>query len=152
MIYQVVKIPTTAGIVHDVVAQDIDGVRDWIKDNLPLNHRWIIKLDGKNIGEGIVCTMYRAVGDKTCHSQKFNFVPGGNAWFSNKADALADRDQHSAAAQVRLDVIVNLLDALRTNLDFCIDYTMDGDTHGIYDDHQYIGVDQGGYTFTRRID
>lgn len=43
-----------------------------------------------------------------------------------------------------LDAVMNL----KRRMNFCVGFSYEGDTHGIYDDHQYISFDLDGFSFS----
>jgi hypothetical protein len=54
-------------------------------------------------------------------------------------------------AEALLDEAEARLNGLCNDLGVNVSYSMSGDTHGIYEDYQYISVDVDGFTFERRI-
>jgi len=66
-----------------------------------------------------------------------------------KEDAKADYEAHEQRAQAKFDKALEHLGAMNA-LGVTIDYHMDGDTHGIYEDYMYLEVQEGPYTFEYR--
>lgn len=150
--YTLVKIPTSLAITEEIEANSVEEVRQWAKENIDTKSRWIIKLDGRNIGEAIILDMWLVIdhNGKPC-KRTFNSASAASGWFPTKELALKDYNRHKGAAKKRLDEIEVKLQALKKSLGFQIDYQMYGDTHGIYEDYQYISVVEGGYTYYRKI-
>lgn len=67
--------------------------------------------------------------------------------FMSKSDAKADYLKHKALADEKLNKALDHLKAMN-ELGVTIDYHMDGDTHGIYEDYMYLEVTEGAYNFT----
>lgn len=70
--------------------------------------------------------------------------------FMSKSDAKADYLAHKAVAVEKMDKALSHLDALKA-LGVTIDYHMEGDTHGIYEDYLFIEVTEGPYRFITHI-
>ncbi len=65
-----------------------------------------------------------------------------------------EKDKYNKAkpiAKARLDAMEEELEALRIKHSCDIDYCMEGDTHGIYDDYMYISTEVNNIVFERRI-
>ena len=69
--------------------------------------------------------------------------------FMSKSDAKADYLKHKALADEKLDKALEHLKAMN-ELGVSVDYHMDGDTHGIYEDYMYLEVTVGAYTFMEK--
>jgi hypothetical protein len=66
--------------------------------------------------------------------------------FMSKNDAKADYLAHKCLADKKIDAALTHLKAMN-DLGVSIDYHMDGDTHGIYEDYMYLEVNEGPYCF-----
>lgn len=67
--------------------------------------------------------------------------------FMSKEDAKADYLSHKAVADEKITAALAHLKAMEA-LGVSIDYCMEGDTHGIYEDYMYLEVTEGPYQFT----
>ena len=65
-----------------------------------------------------------------------------------KADYIANKPE----AERTLDQAEREFYALQKRLGVSIDYTYEGDTHGIYDEHMYISTTVNGHEYTRRLE
>jgi hypothetical protein len=65
--------------------------------------------------------------------------------FLSKEEALADYNTALDQAFEKFKAISIQLKELSTKFDFHISYTMEGDTHGIYEDYQYVCIKVDGY-------
>jgi len=74
-----------------------------------------------------------------------------NGKFFNPADAKRDYLKHKALADKELDFIEDHLNLLEQETGVRVDYHIDGDTYGIYEEHLYLEVTKGAYTFKRII-
>ena len=145
--YEIVKIPTSLGIVEKLHASSIEEVREWVLNNLDTSTRWIIRKDGKNIAEAIEVYLWSSHTGR----QKMNYIPvNSSTWFSTEEDSLNARKIHKEAAEKRLDIIEERLLSLMKELDFDIEHIIHGDTHGV-EYYQCIDVVEGGYTFSRMM-
>lgn len=150
-VYTLVQIPASLGVSHEIAASCIKEVRAWALNNIDTTTRWIIKQNGRNLGEAIVMEFWRVCRlDGKAKKKTFNHT-ARTTWFLTKRDAEADYSQHKKPAELRLDEIESKIRELQKSLKFNIDYHMAGDTHGIYEDYQYISVTEGGYSFAREI-
>lgn len=92
-------------------------------------------------------TLYKYTGKTfvehtgTCHCDQPN---AGR--FMKKSDAKADYLKHKSLADKKIEAAQAHLEAMN-KLGVSIDYCMDGDTHGIYEDYMYLEVIEGAYTF-----
>jgi hypothetical protein len=66
--------------------------------------------------------------------------------FMSKDDAKTDYIAHKALADEKIDAALSHLKAMN-ELGVSIDYCMEGDTHGIYQDYMYLEVIEGSYKF-----
>jgi hypothetical protein len=71
--------------------------------------------------------------------------------FMSKGDAKADYLKHKALADEKIDAALTHLKAMSA-LGVSIDYHMEGDTHGIYEDYIYLEVIEGPYNFRVNYD
>ena len=148
--YSLVQIPTTLDVSIDIKANDIDEVRVWAMANIDTSTRWVVKLDGLNIGEAIVVDLWRVLGREGKATKKtFNSNPERTGWFNSKQEAEADYLNHKPAADLRLDVIEGKITELQEALNFELEYHIDGDTHGIHEEYQYISVTESMYEYHR---
>lgn len=155
-IYEVVQIPTILKTSHFVIASSIEEVREWALANVDTSTRWVVKLDGKNIGEAIVIKGYKYDCEATTHGRKvkeyvFNKSALREKVFSTKEEAIFDYERHLDAANARLSEIENKLNELKAAMQCEIDCEVIGDTHGIDDHYMYIRVSEGGYNYYRKI-
>lgn len=71
------------------------------------------------------------------------------------ADYQAEQKKKSALAFEKakpiLDACEKELNAVLKRHNCNLSYAMDGDTHGIYEDYQYIGIEIDGFHFERKI-
>ena len=67
--------------------------------------------------------------------------------FMSKEDAQADYLAHKVVADEKIGKALGHLKAMEA-LGVSIDYHMEGDTHGIYDEFMYLEVTEGPYQFT----
>lgn len=67
--------------------------------------------------------------------------------FMSKIDAKKDYLKHKALADEKLRLALEHLQSMK-NLGVSIDYTIEGDTHGIHEDFMYLEVTEGAYNFT----
>ena len=72
-----------------------------------------------------------------------------SGYFRNKDAARADYETHLRNANKRFDAALAHLKAINA-LGVNIDYCMEGDTHGIYEDYMYLEVTEGAYVFEYR--
>ncbi|WP_394222517.1 hypothetical protein [Alteromonas gracilis] len=70
-----------------------------------------------------------------------------SGFFMSKENAKADYLAHKVAADKKIDEAMNHLKAMET-LGVSIDYHIEGDTHGIFEDYMYLEVTEGPYQFT----
>lgn len=150
--YELVQIPTTKNVTIMVEAENLEEVRSWALENVDTSTRWIVRHNGRNIAEAIVVDLYRCHGSETPSKTTFNSMAKMRNYFATPEEAAADYRSHKAEAKKRLDAIEQRLNALCEELAFDIDYVMDGDTHGIYEDYLYISVDISGYSYKREYD
>ena len=66
--------------------------------------------------------------------------------FMSKDDAKADYLAHKSLADKKFEAALTHLKAMN-ELGVSIDYYMEGDTHGIYEDYMYLEVTEGSYYF-----
>lgn len=66
--------------------------------------------------------------------------------FMTKKDAKSDYLEHKSLADKKIEAALSHLKAMN-DLGVTIDYFMDGDTHGIYEDYMYLKVTEGAYQF-----
>lgn len=66
--------------------------------------------------------------------------------FMLKKDAKADYIKHKSLADKKIEAAQAHLAAM-SELGVSIDYHMEGDTHGIYEDYMYLEVTEGAYSF-----
>ncbi len=150
-VYQLVKIPLSQQVSCDVKAGSIEEVRAWALQNVDTTRRWIIKLDGRNLGEGVVVDRYTFDTDRQkVVKRTFNSTARRSLHFDTPEEALADYRSHLEEASRRLDVIVQRVSDLQRELAFSIGDIMLGDTHGI-EDYPYVSVTVGGYAFRRAL-
>lgn len=71
--------------------------------------------------------------------------------FMSKEDAKADYLAHKAVADKKIETALTHLKAMN-ELGVSIDYHMEGDTHGIYEDYLFLEVTEGPYIFTVMYD
>lgn len=71
--------------------------------------------------------------------------------FMSKGDAKADYLKHKALADEKIDAALTHLKAINA-LGVSIDYHMEGDTHGIYEDYMYLEIIEGAYSFRVKYD
>ncbi len=97
-------------------------------------------------------TLYRYNGKdfKTAQGKCLSDSPKSGQ-FLTKEDAKADYEAHEQRAQAKFDKALEHLEAMNA-LGVTIDYHMDGDTHGIYEDYMYLEVKEGPYSFEYRYD
>lgn len=151
-LYQLVKIPLSLGVSIDVHASSIDEVRRFAMENVDTTTRWIIKLNGRNLGEAIQVARYRFdVERQRAVSRIFDSSARRIGFFDTPEAAEADYRSRRAEANQRLDAMVDRLNALKSELGCDIGYTMDGDTHGIHDHYLYVSVEIGGYEYQRQL-
>lgn len=151
-VYQLVQIPTSLGVCIDVPASSIDEVRSFALGKVDTSTRWVIKLDGRTLADAIEVVRYRyddATGKPV--GKTFNSTAPRAGYFETPEEAVADYRCHLAEASRRLDVIVQRVRDLQKELSFDLNYTMQGDTHGIYEDYQYVSVTIGGYAYRRAL-
>ena len=91
----------------------------------------LYKYDGKSFNE--------LVG--SCHRDQ---SISGN--FMSKDDAKADYLAHKCLADKKIEAAFAHLKAMN-EIGVSIDYHMEGDTHGIYEDYMYLEVSEGAYNF-----
>lgn len=151
MHYQFVKIPTTLGIVVDHEAVSLESARDWAKHNLDTSTRWVVKLDGKNVGEAFIFTGYSCADSDKVTSRVFNTIPKWPLYFLTKEEAIADRNKHKAHAENRLKLAEEAINEVLHEEGVSLGYVMEGDTYGIYNDYMYVSVVVNGYFFKRKI-
>lgn len=139
-VYQIVKMPASEKIVHEVTLEGVDAVRLWVLANLDTTSRWIIKLDGKNIGEAIEATRY-AFDSKYLKPYKkvFNTTPLRSGFFGTEKEAIADYQAHKEHAEKRLESIKERLWSLEDEEGF----EVQGD--------RIISIELGGYEFRRQV-
>jgi hypothetical protein len=151
-VYQFVKIPTTLNMVTTQICDNLDDAKSWAKDNLDTSTRWVIKLDGKTVSEAFEFVKYNAINSDKVESRKFNYNYKHPQYFDTKEDALADRNKSKAKAKKILNELDDKIDALLKEYDASLGYVMDGDTHGIYEDYQYLEIKVNNYYFKKRLD
>lgn len=151
MLYQFVKIPTSLGIVVDHEADSLESARDWAKANLDTSTRWIVKLDGQNVGEAFIFTHYSCTYSDKVQSYTRNSWPKSGL-FETKEAALADRNKHRAEAASRLELAEQAINKELRALGVSLSYEMQGDTHGIYEDYMYLEVRVENYYFRRKLE
>lgn len=139
-IYQVVKMPASENVTHEVTFENIKAVREWAMANLDTRSRWIIKLNGENIGEAIEVTRY-AFDSKYLKPYKkvFNTTPLRSGFFETEKEAVADYQAHKEHAEKRLESIKELLLSLEDEEGF----EVQGD--------RIISIELGGYEFRRQV-
>lgn len=69
-----------------------------------------------------------------------------------RAEQKKKRDAAFEKAKPILDACEADLNAVLNRHNCTLSYTMGGDTYGIYEDYQYIGVEVDGFNFERKID
>ena len=69
--------------------------------------------------------------------------------FMSKSDAKEDYLKHEALANEKLELALEHLQAM-SNLGVSIDYSIEGDTHGIHEEFMYLEVTVGPYTFMEK--
>jgi hypothetical protein len=149
--YTLVQIPTSLDVTREIMASDMTEVREWALNNIDTTTRWIIKLDGKNIGEAIIVELWRVMGrGGKATKQIFNYIKPMSSWFNSKKEAEDDYNRHKEAVALRLDEIEQKIAELQKALKFEIECHIDGDTHGIHEEYQYINVTECGYEYYRK--
>lgn len=151
MLYQFVKIPTTLGIVVDHEAVSLESAREWAKHNLDTSKRWVVKLNGQNVGEAFIFTGYSCADSDKVTSRVFNTIPKWPLYFLTKEEAVADRNKHKAEATRRLEIAETEINSVLAAHNVNLGYVMEGDTYGIYEDYMYVSVEINGYFFKRKI-
>lgn len=150
--YTLVKIPTSLNISVNVEASSLSEVQSWALYNVDTSSRWVVKYRGKNIGEGIVIDLWSVRGhDGVATKERFNSISNRPNWFGTKEEAERDYARYRIAASVRLDEIESTINELKKSMNFKLEYQLFGDTHGIWDDYQYISVVENGYEYIRKI-
>lgn len=91
----------------------------------------LYKYNGKNFEESI----------GNCHRDQPK-----SGKFMSKDSAKADYLTHKEIADKKIEAALMHLKAMN-DLGVTIDYCMDGDTHGIYEDYMYLSVSVGAYSF-----
>lgn len=90
------------------------------------------------------------------HKQAHLYHPteaAARAAFEAKQTAVRAKYAGSKAeADRRLDDIETAFETFKAQHQCDIDYTLDGDTRGIYEDYMYISVRVNGFEYSRRID
>lgn len=86
----------------------------------------------------------------TIHQQKASKQKEG--WFETEEEAKSHFLEAQNIAKKRAVEINKELDDLKKRLSFDIGYTMEGDTHGIYEDYLYINIKVDPYTFNLKIE
>lgn len=71
--------------------------------------------------------------------------------FLTKKEALTDINKYKAIADQKYKSFYPILEQLTNDNGFTINYIMDGDTHGIYEDYQYIAIEVNNYIFQYEI-
>lgn len=66
--------------------------------------------------------------------------------FMSKGDAKEDYLKHKVVAEQKIEAALTHLKAMN-ELGVSIDYHMEGDTHGIYEEYMYLEVNEGPYNF-----
>lgn len=75
------------------------------------------------------------------------FYSKPDKWFETEQEAMTHFTAARTTALEKADEILRELSLLQKKLGFYISYTMEGDTYGIYNDYQYIGIKVAGYEF-----
>jgi hypothetical protein len=146
--YTFVQIPTSLGVSCEHQAESLEQAQAWALMNLDTSTRWVIKLDGRNIAEAINVYLWRCHGTNgEATKQKFNSLGNRAGWFLTKIEAEADYEKYRNAAMERLDSVGEELSQLMSKFNCELNYEMLGDTHGIYEDYQYISVQESGYEY-----
>jgi hypothetical protein len=151
-VYQYVKIPTTLNEVVTMELDNLDDAKEWAMNNLDTSTRWIIKLDGVNRGEAFTFVKYNAINSDKAESRVFNHNYRHPQYFDTKEEALNDRKKSQKEADVILNRLHENIKGLLNESCATLDYVMEGDTHGIYENYQYIEVKVNNYYFRKRID
>lgn len=150
--YQLVKIPLGLNVSVDVEAASLDEVRQFAMSNIDTSTRWIVKKDGRNIGEAIEVTRYRFDDARMKVVPKiFNSTATRVQYFDTPEAAAADYRAHCDEASRQLDAVVHRLEALKAELSCDLGYVIKGDTHGIDEDYLYVSVNVGGYEYRRQL-
>ncbi|TJY57204.1 hypothetical protein E4T66_17495 [Sinimarinibacterium sp. CAU 1509] len=151
-VYQLVQIPLSRQVSINVPATSLEEVRAWAIENVDTTTRWIVMLDGRNLGNAIVVRQY-AFDTSTGKvvARTFNSTARRIGHFSTPEEALADYRSHLAEASQRLDVIERRFAELKNELAFDLAYSIAGDTHGIDEEYLFISVSIGGYQYRRQI-
>jgi CRISPR/Cas system-associated protein Cas5 (RAMP superfamily) len=86
----------------------------------------------------------------TIEQRKSYSQPEG--WFVTEQEAMSHYLEAQKIAKEKAIEIEKELDALKKRLGFYISYSMEGDTHGIHEDYQYICITVGGYEFVLKME
>jgi len=70
--------------------------------------------------------------------------------FLTKEEAENDYVKHKKVADKKITEALEHLEAI-DGLGVSLDYHMDGDTHGIYEDYMYLEIIEGSHIFTHKI-
>lgn len=81
----------------------------------------------------------------------YTTVPNLDSYFLTKSRAVAAITEYVPAAVEKFQRCVSALDALKASLGFDVSYVVEGDTHGVDDDYQYLSFEMGGFSFVFRI-
>lgn len=159
MDYQLCSIPMNQpdSITHNLKVNSVEDVRAWALDNVDTTHRWIIKRDGRNVAEGV--NVERFTANSHGISSKFFSSTTLRAGYHPTREAAKeaykllreDYARHKPEADKRLDIIEAEFNELQARHGCDIDYFMEGDTHGIYEDYLYISITYEGHYYKRRI-
>lgn len=150
--FQFIQIPKSTNVIVTIDADLMHNAIRQAKLELDLSQEWVIYADGTFKGflvhNKFSCT-HSDTATKT-EVKRYRDMSGSRL-FDSPAEALADRKKHESEANAKLDVAEAEFNALMNTHNVTISYSMQGDTHGIYEDYMYISVEVSGYYFERRL-
>ena len=95
---------------------------------------------------------YRLLSKPLEIRQDTYFNSPGPTWFETKAEAYKDFAAAKEIAEQKAKEILRDLKAIQEKHGFSLGYHMEGDTHGIYEDYQFIDVKVNGYHFIVKLE
>ena len=138
----------------DAVGDTVEEVQRWAQGRVDLNSRWIIKEGFSNVGDVTNITLYKGCSNRKGYQEKIFYSRKGQeslGWFLTIEAARRSYLAHKVLADKRLKGAAQALMDLEEKYGCTIDYMIDGDTHGIYEDFMYIQLTEGPYEFSLRL-